>query len=612
MVKGFPLTKSLALISNILPFYGYIDEWCNLMLRLCRKSNKIWKEGEEILIRIIKLKRTITLHSFNDTIMNLINLKILKYFSLNVENIDTFIDSLMRRLLSKQAHPPNSVDDLECRLQYLEKELEILPHHTAQSTYPDFIFLGDIKLDLNNLEEISDFLVEREKLKMQVECITSDDRMLMTESSNISFIPSFSLMNNTELAYFYNYERREHILDLAYDIESKMAELNKPFIEHIGTLKINVEWDKFLRKFFSICDTKIDSIEILNSLKIDGDMFGDNDDLSKTLKLSVKTIQTNKSFENTCHRFSNVENIVVQNFPAVNNLLTTRIQKLKHIDFIAETFSSTINIYNSFIVTNSTGCEPLYWEKLTAHFSNEDISISDDCKYLFVGGNMISISGISFPNLLENLKELINQGKDVNKGTDRIIVLLDNDANYPIVSATRKFFSYPRQSINLKANFKYIDLKIKKVNVQIEVNSNGDLLKIQQPSNEKFIQWLKLLINGKGNLAAQKLGFCIKNQIVQSLSFEVQKYADGWKLLDNLSSLMPSSFQTIGILVAQSNGGLNSENDEDKLLVSDKLVLMKRKYPKLEIILQDFNCEQSLILYQSQIMKSSFHAEKSS
>ena len=341
-------------------------------------------------------------------------------------------------------------------------------------------------------------------------------------------------------------------------------------------------------------------------------MFSKQDDLSQTLKKSVRKIITNKSFESTLHRFSNVEDVQVQNFPAVNYLLNSRIQSLKNIEFLAESFSSIIIIKNSFIVGNNTECEPLYCEEFIAHFSAEDVTISDDLRYLYIGGNMISINGTSLSKIPENLKQLINQGKDTSKEEDRIIVLLDNDANFPIISIARKQFAYPRQIISVKTSSKLIDIKIKKVDIQIEINSNSDLLLRKQPSNEVFLQSLKLLINGKGKITTQKLNFAIKNQAIKSIVFDVQKYSDASKLLDQLSPLLPSVIQTLGITVAQSNGGLIGDKDEDKLSVTQKLKTSMNKFPKIETILKDLNFENSIRLYYSQIMNNCFQVERSS
>ena len=225
---------------------------------------------------------------------------------------------------------------------------------------------------------------------------------------------------------------------------------------------------------------------------------------------------------------------------------------------------------------------------------------------------MISLKGISFSKVPEKLRELINQGKDESKDVGRIIVLLENDSNYSIVSESRKQFAYQRQMIRVNTNSKLVDLKIKKVNIQLEMNSNSDLLLKKNPSNEMFLQGLKLLINGKGNLSSQKLAFTIKNQMMQSLIFEVQKYEDGIKLLNQLSPLFPSVIQTLGITISRGNGETTGDVENQKHIIYQKLKTIMKNFPKMETILKDLNCENSIRLYYSQIMNNCFQVERSS
>ena len=382
MVKSNPLSKSLPLTSIILPYYGFVDEWWFLMQSLSRGSQKLWNENEQILLRIVAKKRTITLHVWNDNVIQLINLNSLKYFNIDVEDTENFIRLLRNRLQSQTSE----IQEIgKKNLLLFEKESKSTTELEHRPTWSNFMNLKDISLNINNLEEISKHISLYEDLKTEemIESISQKSNAV-SNINEISYMEDFTLMNNTDLAQFYNHEKRTKMLEFAYDIEKTTDELKNPYINHIGNLKVNVEWDKFLKQFLNVWDTTIDSIEFSNFLRIEGDIFAKEGDLSRTLKSSVKSIKTNKSFENTWHRFSNVESIQVQNFPAVNFLLSSRIQTLKNIELSNETFSSVITIKNSFIVANDKDWEPLYCENLIAHFSSEDVTISDDLKYLYI------------------------------------------------------------------------------------------------------------------------------------------------------------------------------------------------------------------------------------
>ena len=382
MVKSNPLSKSLPLTSIILPYYGFVDECWFLMQSLSRGSQKLWNENEQILLRIVAKKRAITLHVWNDNVIQLINLNSLKYFNIDVEDTENFI-RLLRNRLQSQISEVQEIGNKNLLL--FEKESKSTTELEHRSTWSNFMNLKDISLNINNLEEISKHISLYEDLKTEemIESISQESNAV-SNINEISYMEDFTLMNNTDLAQFYNHEKRAKMLEFAYDIEKTTDELKNPYINHIGNLKVNIEWDKFLKQFLNVWDTKIDSIEFSNFLRIEGDIFAKEGDLSRTLKSSVKSIKTNKSFENTWHRFSNVESIQVQNFPAVNFLLSSRIQTLKNIELSNETFSSVITIKNSFIVANDKDWEPLYCENLIAHFSSEDVTISDDLKYLYI------------------------------------------------------------------------------------------------------------------------------------------------------------------------------------------------------------------------------------
>lgn len=206
------------------------------------------------------------------------------------------------------------------------------------------------------------------------------NRILFNDSTEVEYVPTFNLSDGTDIAFFHSNKRREKEIETSANMTEAeaMMHLQKPFIKKIGTLKIEVNSESFLKHFLRTCDTKVRNLEMVSTAPLRKDMFTFQEELSQTLIQSVKKIHTNKSFEKTCHRFKNLNSVQVQNFPAMNNLLMERNDKITKVDYIGDSYASTITIKNTFVTLNDVNSEAFYCDSVTAHFSKEDVVMCDD------------------------------------------------------------------------------------------------------------------------------------------------------------------------------------------------------------------------------------------
>lgn len=481
------------------------------------------------------------------------------------------------------------------------------------STCPSYMQVGDVMFDLDNHEGISSYVSVLESIRLYDESKLFESRIVKDNPSEVAFVPSFTLKNTTSLAHFYSNQRKNRMLKLAINYDKTKAEMDKPFFRRIGVLKIDVNSEDVLKLFLKTCDSRIDTLEVLQTPAARKDIFKFREQLSRPLVSSVKKVLSNHSFELVCHRFQNIESMQVKNFAAMNNLFVERNSRIKNVSYVEDTYSSVITLTNSFVVTNNGVGQPLFCERITAHFAKEDLTITDDCKYLYVGGNMIEVEGVAYPELPGPLKDLLSQSKDDSKGADRIVVLLDTQANAVVTQPVRRQLGQTRQDIRVATTSKFIDIKIKKASLQIEVNSNSCHSLVGDMTNDKFLQFLKMLINGRGNMSSPKLVQALKLHIVEGLDFEVQKHEDACKLMEQVAPLLPAAVRRFGITMGPNSAFAASASEgADQAKATETLKSWVRRFPMMEVLMRNPKSEPQTSIYYAPFMSRCYQAEKPS
>lgn len=232
--------------------------------------------------------------------------------------------------------------------------------------------------------------------------------------------------------------------------------------------------------------------------------------------------------------------------------------------------------------------------------------MSPDCSYLYLGGNMISVQGRKTLSPYPGLNEFINMGKDESMGAQKLIVLLENNRSHQVTLPIRESMALPRQSLYVKTQSKYIDIKIKKVQCNVELNSSSNNSLHYDRMNLKFVQFLKVFLNGRCNLSSMKLAQALKLQIVEGLQFEVTKYSDSFKLIKDVEACLPPSLCKFGITYDEESVCRLTEDESLKAQADHTLKSWVNTHPKMEISVQDSNNDSQSRMYYSPIMHSSY------
>ena len=341
-----------------------------------------------------------------------------------------------------------------------------------------------------------------------------------------------------------------------------------------------------------------------------GDIFSFDEDISETLAESVQYVNSNKSLEKTCHRFTNLNTVEVDNFPAMNNLLMSKNGNVTNISYTEHTFMTTVTVKNTFVSLNDLTCEPFFCESITAHFCREDVFISEDCTHMLLGGNMITIEGIKYLPTTQNLNSLMNAAKDLEKGADKLVVLLEHSSNASIVQPLKQEMGYLKQKVQVKTNSKYIDLKIKKVTCYLELDSSSSFALNYKKTGDNFLMFLKNFLNGRGNLSSMKLKQALALQAIEVLNFEISNYADACMLIEEVSGELPSAFRTFGITFNQQGLGIQNDNEE-KAKFDKKIFELLSNHSQIEAVVRMGNNEPVTHIHYSPIMQTCYQATPS-
>lgn len=610
MANKFPLSKSLPLSSHILPYYGLVDECSFLMQSLCKKSRKLWQCNEKILINHIKSKRTLVIDCYNQEVMGLVNIKQLKYYTIETNDLEAFLISVLNKKIHEStfSNETSEVVDVSPLLN------ACTPKTPASglvnlSICPDLIHLTNGKtFNLNKPRALTNYINKLEQIRLCSGDGMYQERLLLAETAEIEYIPTFTLKDNTDLAHFHSIERRTKEVDSSVTMTEAdaKAHLKKPFIKYIGILRIEVNSESFLMYFFKTCDTKIKNIQVVNSAPLRKDMFMFQEEMSQVLISSVKSMSTNKALEKTCHRFVNLNSMEVQNFPAMKNLLVNTNQKLSKIAYVADTYNSTITIRNTFVGLNDESDQMIYCDSITAHFSKEDIKMSEDCTYLYIGGNMIYIDGIQYNTGAQHIQNFLNAGKDLTQGEERLVVLLENNMTSSLLNNYKTPRVLPRQSIEVKTSGKYIDIKVKKANFSVELNSNSAHALKYDRYNTEFLAFLKNFLNGRCNLSSPKLTQALELHILESVHFDIQKYTDLSEILNRVSNSSPYGLRKFGITYEDSTTFGAQSMETEYIKVDTEVLKWVKRYPKLEISVKKSKTESQIRMYHTPIMQTCY------
>jgi hypothetical protein len=587
----------------VLPYFGLADECRTLMLSLCRRSHNIWQENEEILLlRIIKNRRSLTLDSYEEEILDLVNIASLKYFNIQVETPQKFLISLLNRLIKvdfplawKSGVCPGSPATKVATQGKLLNSLKL-------SECPAYLFLNGATVNLEDKEAISAQISRFDG--------HGDRCTFAPTAKKVEFLGCFTLTDSTELVHFQSHQRRVKAIQssIMTTTEEKEALLSKPFIQKIGIIKVEVSLESVLTNFLKTCDTSVGAIEIIRTPHFDRDLFSFQEEVSKTLVSTVKEITTNREFEKTCHWFTNSKTITVENFPALSNFLGKQSKVLNKVSIETGNYDSVITINNAFVTTNEDSTECFYAKAITAHFSREDIQISDECSHLYIGGNMIRIEGIDHTLPSQEVSSLLKQGVDPEKGAQKLVVLLENFDNYPIIQKVKDIQKLQRQNMKIETESKYVALKVKKASCQLTLNSNSAFSLRYQKVHHDFLHFLKSFLNGRCSLSSMKLAQALQLQVIESLHFDVQNYADSLKILDQVSKTHPSSVRKFGI----TSPLFESQNaDEGKFEQVDNLLKKwVKESPGMEILVQRKQTNESqTCMYYTPIMQSIYEQQ---
>lgn len=603
------LSKSLPLASLVLPYYGFVDECCSVMLKLCKRSRKLWQCNEEILIRIIQNLRTLKVDYLNQDILIQVNLNSLKYYLVETELTEQFLTVITERYQRlRSSFMINSENCQNSNLAMMKRRTtgEVCNFVVNYSKCPDYVHINGKTFNLNETAEISQYVLslkgEEEKSPLlHIMTKSGSNRSPITE-----YIPEFTLVDTANLMMFHNFKRR------CIQLENALANFQKidpmwdktPFIESIGVLKVEVKSISFLKFFFNTCDTKVKELRIIGTPPITKDIFQFKEELSKTLSTSVEKIITNKWFEKSCRRFDNCDTFEVQNFPAIVDILTRQGKQTKNIKYTSGLMNSTVTIKNSFVSLNKIDSAPFFCESITAHFSKEDFTVEGEGSYFKVGGPMIELKGISHEVKSQDLTKLMNSMKNESSTSDHLIVLALSSSTSELLMPFYKNLGFAKQIFYVNTSSKYVDLKIKKANCGIELNSDSDHSLVYDKNNEKFIQFLKVFLQGRCNLSSAKVAQALSLHIVDSLHFEIQKYSDSAKLLEEMDTRFPSSIKKFTI---EYSNDICLSIEEEKELSAD--VLLKkwvREYPNLELTVNSPKTASSKRLYYLPIMRACY------
>ena len=246
--------------------------------------------------------------------------------------------------------------------------------------------------------------------------------------------------------------------------------------------------------------------------------------------------------------------------------------------------------------------QPVFCKSITAHFSKEDLSFQGDGTFLRVGGSMVEIQGLSKRVKSGPLVDLMNTMKDETVGTDKLIVLIQtpktNEVLLPILEAN----GLKNQEFYVSTNSKYVDIKVKKTTCKIELNSNSLDALLHDSYNIKFLQFLKIFLQGRCNLSSKKVAQALSWYFVDSLHFEIQKYSDSIKLLEEMQPWLPSSLAKLAITYSND---FCMPGDESKEAQADKLLsTCAKKFSKTQFLVESSRTTADKRIFNVPIMAS--------
>ena len=209
MAYNFPLSKSLPLSSVLLPYYGLVDECAYMMQRLCKKSRKLWQCNEEILMRIINNKRILNLNMYSEEAIALVDVKKLKYFVIEIEEIESFLTKMFNNKLNEVNSCVGNSDSLFMDTNDSNETTSSPKNKLVNySCCPDLVHIKSITLNLNDTELISSYLDELESFRLCAQGYSFQERILFNGSANTIYIPYFDLKDNTDMEMFHSIQRR--------------------------------------------------------------------------------------------------------------------------------------------------------------------------------------------------------------------------------------------------------------------------------------------------------------------------------------------------------------------------------------------------------------------
>lgn len=104
-----------------------------------------------------------------------------------------------------------------------------------------------------------------------------------------------------------------------------------------------------------------------------------------------------------------------------------------------------------------------------------------------------------------------------------------------------------------------------------------------------------------------KVSQALSLHIVDSIHFNLQKYVDSAKLLDDLYSKLPSSLNKFAISYESS---ICLANEKSKEIYADALLMkMIKRFPKIQIAVNETKKDTEKRIYNIPIMKS-FHLDE--
>lgn len=228
------------------------------------------------------------------------------------------------------------------------------------------------------------------------------------------------------------------------------------------------------------------------------------------------------------------------------------------------------------------------------------MSVEGDNSFLRLGGKLIDIKGISTDVKSAKVHEIMNLMKDESAGNDKILVLLHNKSNDQALSPVYTDFKLQKQEFSASTSSKYVDIKIKKASCKIELNSNSNHSLVFDELNQKFIQYIKVFLQGRCNLSSMKVLQAMSLNIVDSLNFEVQKYADSAKVLDDLKPMLPSSINKLSFTHVTN---MSTPIDKQSELKADTNIMkLNKAFPKMQIMVESSQASAEKRIFYMPIM----------